>query len=40
MRIRRIAEDTGTAPTADPFVLDVGIHYEIDTVGSRERASK
>ena len=39
MRLRRIAA-TGTAPAADPFVLDIGVHYEMDTLGSRVRASK
>lgn len=38
-RIRRIAS-SGTAPTANPFALGVGIHYQADTVGSRYRAQK
>lgn len=33
-RIRRIAA-VGTAPTSDSFGLNLGIHYELDTVGSR-----
>lgn len=38
-RIRRIAS-SGTAPTTDPFLLQVGVHYEMDTLGSRQRATK
>jgi hypothetical protein len=39
LRLKRITS-TGTAPTADPFALMVGVHYQIDTLGSRERSIK
>jgi len=39
MRIRRITAD-GTAPSGNPFALMVGIHYEVDTVGSRTEYTK
>lgn len=35
-----IASVTNTAPAANPFLLSIGIHYEIDTLGSRERGTK
>lgn len=38
-RFRRIAS-AGTAPTANPFGLNMGSHVEIDTHGSREIATK
>lgn len=38
-RIRRIAA-TGTAPNANPFAMALGIHYQIDTLGSRQEAIK
>ncbi len=38
-RIRRIAS-TGTEPTADPFLTEVGIHIESDTIGTRTSTSK
>ena len=38
-RIRRIAS-TGTEPTADPFGLAMGVHYQVDTIGSRFLADK
>lgn len=38
-RIERIAS-TGTEPASDPFVEMVGIHYEIDTIGSATATSK
>lgn len=38
-RVRRIAA-VGTDPTSDPFGLNLGIHYEIDTVGSRTLSTK
>lgn len=38
-RIRRIAS-TGTEPAGDPFVTEVGIHLENDTIGSRTIATK
>ncbi len=38
-RVRRIAS-TGTEPASDPFVIQVGIHIEKDTVGSRTELTK
>lgn len=38
-RVRRIAS-TGTEPAADPFVVQIGIHIEEDTVGSRTLSTK
>ena len=38
-RIRRIAS-SGAEPASDPFVLQVGIHIEQDTVGSRTELTK
>jgi len=37
---KRVALADGTGPTADPFVLSVGCHYQIDTLGSRTETSK
>lgn len=38
-RLRRLTA-TGTAPTGNPFALQVGLHYEQDTMGSRTTSSK
>ena len=38
-RVRRITS-TGTEPASDPFVIQVGIHVEQDTVGSRTELTK
>jgi hypothetical protein len=38
-RVRRITS-TGTEPASDPFVIQVGIHIEEDTVGSRTVLTK
>jgi hypothetical protein len=38
-RLRRITS-AGTAPANNPFGLMVGIHYELDTIGSRTTSSK
>jgi hypothetical protein len=38
-RVRRIAS-VGTAPSASPFLLSVGIHYQKDTDGSRTETAK
>jgi len=35
LRLKRIASVTNPAPVADPFGLSLGVHYEIDTLGSR-----
>lgn len=39
MRLRRITS-TGTAPTNNPYALQVGIHFEADTLGSRTTTGK
>lgn len=39
LRLKRIAA-AGTAPTSNPFALQVGIHYECDTTGSRTVSGK
>lgn len=39
MRVIRIA-GTGTEPAVDPFVEQAGIHYQIDTIGSRQELVK
>jgi hypothetical protein len=39
LRIRRLAASS-TAPTSNPFALQVGIHYQQDTIGSRTATSK
>ncbi|KKN75935.1 hypothetical protein LCGC14_0376430, partial [marine sediment metagenome] len=38
-RIRRIAS-SGAEPASDPFVIQVGIHVEQDTIGSRTELTK
>ncbi|KKN78874.1 hypothetical protein LCGC14_0346460 [marine sediment metagenome] len=38
-RVRRIAS-TGTEPTGDPFLTEVGLHIESDTIGTRTAAAK
>ncbi len=38
-RIRRIAS-SGSEPAADPFLTEVGIHIESDTIGTRTATSK
>ena len=38
-RIRRITS-TGTEPTADPFLTELGIHIESDTIGTRTSTAK
>ncbi len=38
-RVRRIAS-TGTEPVANPFTTQVGVHIELDTVGSRTELTK
>jgi hypothetical protein len=40
LRIRRIAATSGSAPSANPYATSVGIHYEKDTVGSRQISTK
>ena len=39
-RFSRVVEDTGTAPSNDPFVSQLGIHIEQDTMGSRDIIEK
>ena len=38
-RLRRIAS-TGTEPTSDPFLTEVGLHIESDTIGTRTSTAK
>ena len=38
-RVKRITA-SGTAPATNPFLLSIGIHYEIDTIGSRTKIGK
>lgn len=38
-RVRRIAS-TGVAPSNNPFGLSVGMHFEADTIGSRQERVK
>lgn len=40
LSLKRIASVTNVAPASDPFCLMVGVHYEIDTIGSRTTSSK
>jgi hypothetical protein len=39
-RLKRIASVTNPAPVANPFVMSIGIHYIMDTLGSRTISSK
>ena len=39
LRVKRIA-CSGTEPASDPFVEMIGIHYQIDTLGSRQELIK
>ena len=38
-RLRRISS-TGTEPSDDPFGLQLGMHYQINTIGSRQELTK
>lgn len=38
-RLKRITS-TGTAPSGNPFVGQVGIHYKVNSIGSRKRSLK
>ena len=40
LSLKRIASVTNVGPINDPFVIAVGIHYELDTVGSRTISGK
>lgn len=40
MQIKRIASVTNPAPASDPFLLCLGIHYQVNTCGSRTRMLK
>lgn len=40
MRVERGLPQSGTAPTANPFLGQVGVHYQIDTMGSRQISTK
>jgi len=37
---KRVGLADGDSPSADPFVLSVGVHYQIDTIGSRQETAK
>jgi hypothetical protein len=39
LRIRRVTA-AGTAPSNNPFGFEVGVHTELDTIGSRTRTGK
>jgi hypothetical protein len=39
MRIERITA-SGTAPAADPVILGVHYHYQVNTLGSRQEYVK
>jgi hypothetical protein len=39
-RLKRIAKAGGTDPGTNPFALQVGMHYEKDTLGSRSQTAK
>jgi hypothetical protein len=39
LRVKRIAS-TGTEPANDPFLAMVGLHYQIDAIGSSSQTSK
>lgn len=39
MKLTRITS-VGTAPTNSPFISTVGVHYQIDTIGSRQETVK
>lgn len=38
--LKRIASVTNVAPAADPWILGLGVHYQIDTIGSRQELVK
>lgn len=40
LRIKRIAAVGGSAPSANPYAISVGVHYEKDTIGSRQFSTK
>lgn len=40
VRLKRIAKKAGTDPSTAPFVLQVGMHYKIDTIGSQTQTGK
>jgi hypothetical protein len=40
IRLKRIAATTGTEYPNHIFVLQTGIHYEVDTMGSRQIGTK
>lgn len=40
IRLKRIAAVSNPAPAADPFVISFGVHFEKDTLGSRETFAK
>lgn len=40
MSLKRIASVTDPTPTSDPWVFMVGIHYQVNTLGSRQISTK
>ena len=40
MSLKRIASVTNPTPTLDPWIFMVGVHYQIDTMGSRFISAK
>jgi hypothetical protein len=40
LRIKRIASVTNTAPASNPFGLAVGLHTQLDTIGSKTISAK
>ena len=40
IRLKRIAAAGGTAPSTPPFALQVGMHYELNSLGSSSTTSK
>jgi len=40
MSLKRIASVTDPTPTSDPWVFMVGIHYQVNTLGSRQITTK
>ena len=40
MNLKRIASVTNPTPSNDPWIFMVGVHYQIDTIGSRQIRTK
>ena len=39
-QLKRVALVDGSNPSSDPFVLSVGFHHQLDTMGSRQETAK